>query len=225
MAFLERRTGRRAAHRLAKMSKFNTMKKTYTDFIAADDLPPGSSQMAKLLDAEWVNQAETIKNYGAADIRAGKTSKTLRTMLIEGRRVLEGQVAMDGILLAHGRYKVTGGGMMPWSLEGPVVRDVQFSLATDRTYTAEWECQINSDYELVEYRNCPADAKPLIESALRRVRRKKPHECSVCLKPCKLIQCARCLKVIYCSGSCQKSDWKAHKTFCVAAAAEKSSDK
>mmetsp|Transcript_21935 Transcript_21935/g.71569 ORF Transcript_21935/g.71569 Transcript_21935/m.71569 type:complete len:225 (+) Transcript_21935:2-676(+) len=220
-----RRTGRRAAlaWQMSK-SKFNTMDKRPTGLVLSKEGESRASHMAGTLDAEWAGHAKNIQNLGAKEIVAGKTTKTVRTMMIEGKRLLAGQLAIDDAFAAHGRYKVMGGGMYPFSAEGPHERDIQFTIVSE-AFDTDWECQINSAYKLVGYRNCPADAKPLIKAALRELSEAKPCECSKCLKPCKKRHCARCKQVVYCSGVCQKSDWKAHKPFCVAAAAEKSSDK
>ena len=44
------------------------------------------------------------------------------------------------------------------------------------------------------------------------------ERCQRCRKVCpKLKTCSRCMQVKYCSASCQKDDWKDHKTSCVKA--------
>ena len=145
------------------------------------------------------------------------SSKTLRTMMIEAQRLFASHLAICEALAAHGRYKLTGGGMMLGPYEGPKERDIHFALANARTYSNEWDINVNSDYELTNDDGCPADAKQIIETALRELSEAKPCECSKCLVPCKKRQCARCGNAIYCSAACQKRDWKAHKPFCTAA--------
>ena len=145
------------------------------------------------------------------------SSKTLRTMMIEAQRLFASHLAICEALAAHGRYKLTGGGMMLGPYEGPKERDIHFALANARTYSNEWDINVNSDYELTNDDGCPADAKQIIETALRELSEAKPCECSKCLVPCKKRQCARCGNAIYCSAVCQKRDWKAHKPFCTAA--------
>ncbi|PWW71923.1 hypothetical protein C7212DRAFT_109027, partial [Tuber magnatum] len=39
-------------------------------------------------------------------------------------------------------------------------------------------------------------------------------KCRVCRKTENLMRCGRCKKVEYCSGACQKVDWKEHKVGC-----------
>jgi hypothetical protein len=40
-------------------------------------------------------------------------------------------------------------------------------------------------------------------------------KCAVCdKKDCKLLRCARCHFIAYCSRECQISDWKEHKPQC-----------
>ena len=103
--------------------------------------------------------------------------------------------------------------MMLGPYEGPKERDIHFALANARMYSNEWDINVNSDYELTNDDGCPADAKQIIETALRELSEAKPCECSKCLVPCKKRQCARCGNAIYCSAACQKRDWKAHKPF------------
>ena len=43
---------------------------------------------------------------------------------------------------------------------------------------------------------------------------KKIDKCRRCRKQTKLMKCAVCEKVKYCSATCQKEDWKRHKLFC-----------
>ena len=43
---------------------------------------------------------------------------------------------------------------------------------------------------------------------------KKIVKCRRCRKESKLMKCAVCEKVKYCSAKCQKDDWKRHKVFC-----------
>ena len=43
---------------------------------------------------------------------------------------------------------------------------------------------------------------------------KKIVKCRRCRKETKLMKCAVCEKVKYCSAKCQKEDWKRHKLFC-----------
>ena len=43
---------------------------------------------------------------------------------------------------------------------------------------------------------------------------KKITKCRRCRKQTKLMKCAVCEKVKYCSAKCQKEDWKRHKLFC-----------
>ena len=45
-------------------------------------------------------------------------------------------------------------------------------------------------------------------------KRKKIVKCRRCRKETKLMKCAVCEKVKYCSAKCQKEDWKRHKLFC-----------
>lgn len=42
----------------------------------------------------------------------------------------------------------------------------------------------------------------------------KDKFCSVCEKRCQLQKCTKCKVVLYCSRSCQKSDWPKHKKLC-----------
>ena len=42
-----------------------------------------------------------------------------------------------------------------------------------------------------------------------------PTSCNVCGKSEGLSWCGACRKVRYCSSTCQRSDWKTHKKFCV----------
>jgi hypothetical protein len=56
-----------------------------------------------------------------------------------------------------------------------------------------------------------------LKTAATSKKKKRSKSCARCGMHSKnLMKCAGCFKVSYCSQPCQKSDWKAHKTFCKA---------
>jgi hypothetical protein len=40
------------------------------------------------------------------------------------------------------------------------------------------------------------------------------NHCGACGKPCGMMRCARCRNIFYCDATCQKTNWKTHKTVC-----------
>ena len=47
-----------------------------------------------------------------------------------------------------------------------------------------------------------------------------PPPCAACAAPAAPLACARCKSAFYCSASCQRTAWRAHKGGCVAGAAD-----
>ncbi|KAG0642158.1 hypothetical protein HOY80DRAFT_881952 [Tuber brumale] len=52
------------------------------------------------------------------------------------------------------------------------------------------------------------------EEEKARLEKEMAGKCRVCGKTENLMRCGRCKKVEYCSGACQKTDWKEHKVGC-----------